>query len=177
MPIRREDKVKLSEEYADWVNQSSSLLLFDYRGLTVEEFSDLRGKVREAGGRLRVVRNRMFKRAIEDKPYTPMNDLLLGPSAVIFANQDDPVSPAKALVDFAKEHDVIEIKGGSIYDDYLEASQVDLLAKTPSLPELHSKILGSIQSPASGLLGCIKGSSQKLHGLIKAYADKLEQAA
>ncbi|MDP8243052.1 MAG: 50S ribosomal protein L10 [Candidatus Hinthialibacter antarcticus] len=177
MPIRRSDKVKLSEEYADWVNESSSLLVFDYRGLSVEEFSDLRNKVRDAGGRLRVVRNRMFKRAIESKPFTQMNDLLLGPSAIIFAGESDPVAPAKALVDFAKDHEIIQIKGGSIYDDYLESSQVQLLAKTPTLPELHSKILGSVKAPASAVLGCIKGSSQKLHGLFTAYADKLEQAA
>lgn len=177
MTIRKSDKIKLSEEYAEWLEKSSSILAFDYRGLTVEEFSDLRNKVREAGGRLRVVRNRMFKRAIANKPYTQMNDLLLGPNAIIFSGEEDPVSPAKALVDFAKNHDKITIRGGAIYDDFLEAGQVDRLAKTPTLPELHSKILGSIKSPASGLLGCIKGSSQKLHGLFKAYADKLEQAA
>lgn len=176
MPIRKQDKIQLSEKYVKMVEESSSLILFDYRGLTVAEFSELRNKVREAGGRLRVVRNRMFKRAIKEKPYTQMNDLLLGPNAVVFAGED-PVAPAKALTEFAKTHEIIKIRGGSIYDDFLEASQVEILAKTPSREELLAKMLGSINAPATNLLGLVKASSNKIHGLITAYAEKLEKEA
>ncbi|MBI1388739.1 MAG: 50S ribosomal protein L10 [bacterium] len=177
MPMKKAEKIQLSENYGEMVEQASSILLFDYRGLTVEQVSDLRGKLRQAGGNMRVVRNRMLKRAIETKAYSePMSEFLKGPTAVVFSGED-PVGPAKALVEFAKSHEIVKIKCGSVYDAYLAANQVEVLANTPPLEQLHSKILGGIKAPATNLLGLIKGAHNKIHGLIKAYADKLEQAA
>lgn len=176
MVLKRKDKVDLSNEYGAMLDKVSGLMVFDYRGLKVSEVTELRAKVGETGASMRVVKNRMLKRAIEGRPYDGINEVLLGPSAVIFAG-DDPVAPAKALVDFAKNHEAIQIKGGMVSNTYLDAKQAEELAKIPSMPVLQAKILGGIKAPASNLLGNFKGMHQKLHGLMKAYAEKLESAA
>ncbi len=176
MPIKRSDKETLVQVYTRFLDQSAGLLLFDYRGLTVGEITELRNKVRKAGGTLRVVRNRMLKRVIANKPYTEMNDLLKGPNCVIFTGPD-PVSPAKALVEFAKTHEKIQIRGGAVNDSFLTAAQVDQLSKIPPIDQLYAKILGGVKAPASKILGGVKGLHNKLHGLIKAHCEKLEQAA
>ncbi len=177
MPLKREDKVKLAEEYQSSIEKSSGILLFDYRGLTVEQVSELRSNIRQAGGNMRVVKNRMMKLAIKDKPYEKeIYDFFVGPSAVIFM-EDDPVAPTKQLVEFAKNHEQIKIKAGIVYDAFLNAERVDQLSKIPSQDQLYAQILGGIKAPASNILGCVKGLHQKLFGLIKAYTDKLEEAA
>ncbi len=176
MPMKKADKHALADEYGELVDQSPSLLVFDYRGLTVDEISDLRNKVREAEATMRVVKNRMLKRAIDDKPYRDMQEILIGPSAVIFSGED-PVKPAKALMDFAKDHEDVKVKGGMISESFIDISGVERLSKTPSLEEIHAMILGGIKAPASNILGGIKGLHQKLFGLINAYKDKLEETA
>lgn len=177
MPLRKADKLQLTDEYQKLVSASPALLVFDYRGLSVKKFSDLRNKVRDAGGTIRVVKNRMLKRAIEDRSFSDqMSTHLVGPSAIIFM-ENDPVKPTKALVDFAKDNEQVLIKCGMVSDTFIDASGVEILSKTPSLEELHSKILGGIKAPATNLLGLFKGAHQKLHGLITAYADKLDEAA
>lgn len=176
MPLTRSEKVKLSEEYAEIFEKAAGMVVFDYRGLSVEQFSDLRNKVREAGGNIRVVKNRMLKRALTGR-LDDMQPILVGPSAVVFSGEEDPVTPTKALVDFAKDNEIVTIKCGAVGEDFLSPDQVEILARTPSLPELHAKILGGIKAPASNLLGLIKGSHQKIHGLFTAYAQKLEEAS
>jgi len=176
MVMKRSEKISLSEEYASILEDSSGMVVFEYRGLTVKDITELRLKVRETGGKMRVVRNRMLKRAIEDKPYKGMQQILAGPNAVIFAG-NDPVAPAKALVEFAKTREKVVIKGGMVSNVFVDAKGIDLLSKTPPLEQLYAKILGGIKSPASNILGGVKGLHQKLHGLIKAYADKLGEAA
>lgn len=176
MPLTRGQKIQLSEDYGALVEKSSGFVVFDYRGLTVEQVTRLRNNIRKAGGTMRVVKNRMLKRAIENKPYAKIGEILFGPSAVMFAG-DDPVAPTKALVDFAKDHEVINIKGGVVGDSYLNAAQIDQLSKVPPIEQLYSKILGGIKAPASNVLGGIKGLHNKIHGLINAYCQKLEEAA
>ncbi|RJP20943.1 MAG: 50S ribosomal protein L10 [Candidatus Omnitrophota bacterium] len=176
MSLKRTDKEKLVEEYNALLEKSSGMLIFDYRGLTVEQVTELRNNIRSAGGTMRVVKNRMMKRIVKDKPYAKIQEVLFGPSAVIFAG-DDPVAPAKKLVEFAKTHEPVKIKAGVVNEAYLDAAQVDILSKIPSKEQLYAKILGGIKAPASNILGCLKGMHQKLHGLMKAYADKLEEAA
>jgi len=176
MPLRREDKQTMVEEFKTLLDGSSGFLVFDYRGLTVGQISALRRKVRDSKSTLRIIRNRMLKRAVADKPYTDVNPILAGPSAVIFSGPD-PVAPAKVLVDFAKDHELVKIKGGVVNDRFLDAGQVEQLSKVPPLEHLQAQILGGIKAPASNVLGGIKGLSNKLHGLMKAYVDKLEQAA
>ncbi len=176
MPLTPSEKKELTQEYAAMIEQASGFLVFDYQGLTVGEISDLRTKIRETDSKMLVVKNRMFKRAVEDKPYSELAKLLLGPNAVVFAGED-PVMPAKALVEFAKEHDKVEIRAGVVDNIYMDAKEVVTLSKIPSKDQLYANILGGIKAPASNILGCVKGLHNKLHGLMKAYAEKLDEAA
>lgn len=175
MVLTKPQKVELGNEYSGVLNNSSGMMAFDYSGLSVSAFEELRNKIREKGAKMRVVKNRILKHAIQDRPYKDMGKHLEGPTCVIFAGED-PVSPAKTLVDFTKDHDFITIKCGMINDTYLDGTQAAALAKIPSKEVLYSKILGGIKAPASNLLGMFKGMHQKLHGLMTAYAEKLEKA-
>lgn len=175
MVLSKPQKVELGNEYSDVLKNTSGMVVFDYSGLSVAAFEDLRNKLREKGAKTRVVKNRVLKHAIKDRPYSKMGDHLEGPTCVVFAGED-PVTPAKALLDFTKDHDFITIKCGMINDTYLDGAQAIAMAKIPSKEVLYSKILGGIKAPASNLLGMFKGMHQKLHGLITAYAEKLEKA-
>ena len=178
MPLKRQQKVDLALDYKKIVDAASGFILFDYRGLTVAQISDLRRKVRETGAQVQVVKNRLLKRAVEDKAYaSKISSNLKGTTAVIFANATDPIAPAKALVDFAKTNDKVKIKAGVVGKDYMDAKGVEVLSKIPSQKELMSKVLGSIKAPASKMLGCLKGGSNKIHGLITALAEKKEKEA
>jgi large subunit ribosomal protein L10 len=174
--LSKSQKVDLGNEYSDVLNNSSGMMVFDYSGLSVAAFEELRNKVREKGAKMRVVKNRVLIHAINDRPYSQMNEHLEGPTCVIFAG-DDPVSPAKTLLDFTKDHDFITIKCGMANDTYLNGAQAIELAKIPSQEILYAKILGGIKAPATNLLGMIKGMNNKLHGLMKAYIEKLENQA
>ncbi|MDX9753808.1 MAG: 50S ribosomal protein L10 [bacterium] len=178
MPLTRQQKVELAVDYQGILEKSSGFIVFDYRGLTVAQISALRGKVRETGAQMHVIKNRMLKRAVESKPYAQkIGPFLTGPSAVIFSGKDDPITPAKALVEFAKTNDKVNIKAGVVGEDFMDAKGVDRLSKIPGKNELYSMILGGINAPARNLLGCFNGLGRKLHGLMTAYAEKLEKEA
>ncbi len=174
MPLRKADKFKLTQEYNALLSKAEGLTVFDYRGLSVDDFTTLRSQIRENKGQIKVVKNRMLKRALEDKPYKDLQDYISGPCAVIFTT-DDPILPAKTLVNFAKDHEAIQIRGGMASQTVLDAGGVEELSKTPSQEELYAKILGGIKAPASNILGGVKGLHQKLHGLMKSYTNKLEE--
>lgn len=177
MPLRHNDKVKLVDDYARYIDQSSGFYVFQYLGLSVDKVTDLRNQIRKADGKMFVIKNRMLKRAIEGRSYRDdIHDLLVGPNAVVFAGED-PVASAKALVEFAKNNEVIELKTGVVGDSVMDAKKIEELSKIPSQDVLYSKILGGIKSPPSAVLGCIKGMPNKLHGLMVAYAQKLEDEA
>lgn len=176
MVLSKSQKVDLGNEYSDVLNNASGLMVFDYSGLSVSAFEDLRNKVREKGAKMRVVKNRVLKHAINERAYNQMDEHLEGPTCVIFAGED-PIAPAKTLVDFTKDHEFINIKCGMVNDDYLDGTQAVALAKIPSQEELYAKILGGIKSPATNLLGMFKGMHNKLHGFMKAYVEKLENEA
>ena len=176
MVLKRNEKVELSQEYAALLDKSVGLMVFEYRGLSVAQVTELRAKIRESKATMRVVKNRMLKRALEGRAYQELGSILQGPNAVIFATED-PIAPARVLMNFAKSSEWVKVKAGMIENMYLKAAQAEQLATLPSLEELHAKILGGIQAPARQILGLVKGLHQKLHGLLKAHADKLEEAA
>ena len=178
MPLKRQEKVELALDYKKVVDSAAGFILFDYRGLTVAQFSDLRRKIRETGAQVQVVKNRLLKRAVGEKAYaSKIGRDLKGTTAVIFSNESDPIAPAKVLVDYAKTNEKVKIKSGVVGKDYMDAKGVDVLSKIPGKKELYSKVLGSIKAPASKLLGCLKGGPNKIHGLITALAEKKEKEA
>ncbi len=137
-------------------------------GMTVAQSTALRGKIREAGASYKVAKNSLAKLAIKDTDYAGLNDLFTGPTAI--AASVDPVAAAKAVVEFAKTTDKIEIVGGSMGANVLDADGVKALASMPSLDELRAKLIGLVQAPATKLAQLATAPAAKLARVFGAYA-------
>ena len=139
-------------------------------GLTVAQSTVLRGKVREAGATYKVAKNRLAKLAIKDTSYEGIGELLTGPTAI--AASVDPVAAAKAVVDFAKTNDKLEIVGGAMGATALDANGVKALATMPSLDELRAKIVGLLVAPATKLATVTQAPAAQLARVFGAYGAK-----
>lgn len=139
-------------------------------GMTVAQSTALRGKVREAGAAYKVSKNSLARIAIKGTHYEGIGDMLTGPTAL--ATSVDPVAAAKAVVDFAKTNDKIEIVGGAMGTQVLNAEGITALASMPSLDELRGKLVGLIQAPATKIAQLTTAPAAKLARVFAAYADK-----
>ncbi|PZQ52886.1 MAG: 50S ribosomal protein L10 [Novosphingobium pentaromativorans] len=139
-------------------------------GMTVAQSTALRGKIRDAGATYKVAKNSLAKLAIVDTDYAGIDDFLTGPTAI--ATSVDPVAAAKAVVDFAKTNDKIEIVGGAMGSQVLDATGVKALASMPSLDELRAKLIGLVQAPATKIAQLQTAPAAKLARVFAAYADK-----
>lgn len=139
-------------------------------GMTVAQSTALRGKIRDAGATYKVAKNRLAKLAIVDTDYAGIGDFLTGPTAI--ATSVDPVAAAKAVVDFAKTTDKIEIVGGAMGSLVLNADGVKALASMPSLDELRAKLIGLVQAPATKIAQLSTAPAAKLARVFAAYAEK-----
>jgi len=139
-------------------------------GMSVAQSTALRGKVREAGATYKVAKNRLAKLAIADTQYSGIGEFLTGPTAI--ATSVDPVAAAKAVVDFAKTTDKIEIVGGAMGSQVLNAEGIKALASMPSLDELRAKLVGLVQAPATKLAQLSTAPAAKLARVFGAYAAK-----
>jgi large subunit ribosomal protein L10 len=139
-------------------------------GLTVAQSTVLRGKIRDAGASYKVAKNSLAKLAINDTDYVGLGELLTGPTAL--ATSVDPVAAAKAVVEFAKTNDKLEIVGGSMGSQVLNADGIKALAALPSLDELRAKLVGLVQAPATKLAQLTTAPAAKLARVFGAYAAK-----
>jgi large subunit ribosomal protein L10 len=139
-------------------------------GLSVADATELRTKVREAGAAYKVAKNRLAKLAIADTDYEAIGEYLSGPTAL--ATSVDPVAAAKAVVDFAKTSDKIEIVGGAMGPQLLDEAGVRALASMPSLDELRAKLVGLVQAPSTKIAQLATAPASKLARVVGAYAAK-----
>jgi len=139
-------------------------------GLTVAQATDLRSKMRDAGGSYKVAKNRLAKLAIKDTAYEGLGDYLSGPTAL--ATSVDPVAAAKAAVDFAKTNPKLEIAGGSMGGMLLDEAGIKALASLPSLDELRGKLVGLLNAPATKVAQLANAPAAKLARVFGAYAAK-----
>jgi large subunit ribosomal protein L10 len=139
-------------------------------GMTVAQSTALRGKVREVGATYKVSKNSLAKIAIKGTHYEAIGDLFTGPVAL--ATSVDPVAAAKAVVEFAKTNDKIEIVGGAMGAQVLNAEGIKALASMPSLDELRAKLVGLVQAPATKLAQLVTAPAGKLARVFGAYAEK-----
>ena len=151
-------------------NQAGVVVVTRNLGLTVAQSTELRTKIRDAGATYKVAKNRLAKLAIVDTDYVGLGDLLTGPTAL--ASSEDPVAAAKAVVEFAKTNDKIEIVGGSMGTQVLTADGVKALASMPSLDELRAKLIGLVQAPATKIAQLQTAPAAKLARVFGAYAAK-----
>ncbi len=152
------------------LSPAHGLFVMDFTGLTVGEVTELRRKVREANGSYRVVRNTLAKLALAETEHKALQNLLTGPAAVAFTNQD-AVMLAKALADFAKAHDKLKFRGGLVEGQLLDAQQARQVASLPTKPELVSKLLFLLQSPMRRLVTVldapVRGLAVSLHQIAE----------
>ena len=139
-------------------------------GLSVAQSTDLRSKMRDAGAMFKVSKNTLAKIAVEGTDYAGISEYLTGPVAL--ASSQDPVAAAKAVVDFAKTNDRLEIVGGAMGTQLLDAAGVKALASLPSLDELRAKIVGLVQAPATKLAQITSAPAGQLARVFGAYAAK-----
>ena len=143
-------KQPVVQAIAEDVKDAASVVLVDYRGLTVAEDTELRKQLREAGIVYKVCKNTMMKRAFEGTEFAVLDDHLEGPSAIAIS-KDDATAPARIICNFAKTAKALELKAGVVEGAFYDIDGLTALSKIPSRDELLSKLLGSLQSPITNL--------------------------
>ena len=172
--MRRDQKEQVVEELTARLQAADTLLVADYRGLTMPQIDELRSRLLESGARFTVVKNTLTRRAAEAAGTEAQLTLLDGPSAIAFLEADgDMVAAAKALADSARETNVLEIRGGILQGRALTADQVEILAKLPPEDVLRGQVLGAIVAPLTALVGLLGAPLQNLVGLIDARIEQL----
>ena len=172
--MNRTEKQQLIDDLHSEFGRSPHAILVDFRGLTVPAVTEFRRKVRQAGSRYRVVKNSLALRAIKDTPLEKLSAKFENTTGVAYTGAD-PVSLAKTLVDFAKEHPQLVVKGAVVSGSQtLDAEGVKALSSMPSLPELRARLLGLLNAPATKLARVLGAPGTKLVRVLKAQQDKLE---
>src|SRR5881275_2071450 len=144
----KEDKAKVVAELTERLRTADTLIVADYRGLTMPQIVNLRGKLLEHGAKLTVVKNTLTRRAAQDAGVEALLTLLEGPSAIAFIEADgDMVAVAKALADSARETKVLAIRGGLLEGREISAEDVEELSKLPPLDVLRSQVLAAVIAP------------------------------
>ncbi len=170
----RDEKQQVVDELTARLREAETLIVADYRGLTMPEIDGLRGKLLEHGAKFSVVKNTLTRRAAEAAGAEALLTLLEGPSAIAFIEADgDMVAVAKALADSAKATNVLVIRGGVMQGRTISAEDVDELAKLPPFDVLRGQVLGAIVGPLQSLLGLVSAPLQNLVGLIDARIEQL----
>ena len=178
--MKRDQKEQVVEELTARLQAAETLLVADYRGLTMPQIDELRSRLLESGARFTVVKNTLTRRAAEAAGADALLALLDGPSAIAFLEADgDMVAAAKALADSARETNVLEIRGGIMQGRVVTAAEVQTLASLPAAEVLRGQVLGAIVAPLTALAGLLSAPLQNLVGLIDARIEQLggEEAA
>lgn len=170
------DKKAIVAEIKERFAASAGVIVADYRGLSVKEMRTLRTNVRRAGGEVKIYKNTLAELAIRELAMPSMDALLTGPTAIVFL-EGDPVAPAKAVMDFAKEHKLLEVKGGFIEHAVVDAESVKAIASLPTREALIAKLLGTLQAPASSLVRVLNGPAAAFARALRAVADQKAASA
>lgn len=153
-------KAQEVEEVAEQLKSSVSAIVVDYRGLTVEQVTDLRKQLREAGVKMRVIKNKIMVRAADKAGFEDLKTVFAGPTAVAFS-EEDPVAPAKILANFAKTADALQLKGGVIEGKVADLETVQEYATMPSREELLATIANLLQAPVRNVAYAVKAVAEK----------------
>jgi len=151
-------------------NDAGAVVVTHYMGLTVAEMTDLRGRLRQEGAQLQVVKNTLATKALNGSIGAEGDALFKGPVAIAFA--PDPVSAAKVATQYAKENDKFSVIGGFMGEQVLDKSSVTALASLPSLDQLRAKLIGLILAPASKIAGVLQAPAAQRARVMNAYATK-----
>jgi large subunit ribosomal protein L10 len=170
----KSDKERIVGELTERLQATDTLIVADYRGLTMKEVDALRGELLQHGARFTVVKNSLTRRAAEAAGADAVLTLLDGPTAIAFLETDgDPVAVAKALADTARTTKVLAVRGGLLEGRAMTAEEVEELAKLPPVDQLRGQVLGAVAAPLYAIVGLFTAPLQDLHGLLQARIDQL----
>ena len=172
--MKREQKEEVVDELTQRLKAAETLLVADYRGLTMPQIDELRTRLLESGAKFTVVKNTLTRRAAEAAGTEALLTLLDGPSAIAFLEADgDMVAAAKALADSARQTNVLEIRGGIMQGRPVTAAEIETLAKLPPAEVLRGQVLGAIVAPLTTFVGLLNAPLQNFVGLIDARIEQL----
>src|SRR4029453_12580100 len=170
----RSDKERIVGGLTERLQATETLIVADYRGLTMKEVDALRGELLQHGAKFTIVKNSLTKRAAEAAGADAVLALLDGPTAIAFLETEgDPIAVAKALADTARTTKVLEVRGGVLEGKAITADEGGELAKLPPMDLLRGQVLGAVAAPLYAIVGLFTAPLQELHGLLQARIDQL----
>ncbi len=175
MSLTLEQKQTMVTEVAKHVASAQTIVLAEYRGMTVEEMTALRAKARLGGVYLRVIKNTLARRAVADTPFAGLSEQMVGPLA--YGISVDPVAAAKVLHDYAKANDKFVVKGGAMRNAMMSKQDIAVLATMPSREELLSKLMGTMQAPIAKFVRTINEVPGKFVRTLAAVRDQKQATA
>ena len=170
MAISKQKKEELVEQYFDWINNSSILILTEYKGLAVKDLDDLRKKTRGINAEFHIVKNTLSEIAFQKTTLKVPENTFIDTTAIAFASEDAP-RLAKIITDLSKEHELVKLKCGYLNDQLLSVDEIIALAELPPLPVLRAQLMGTIMASSNKLVRTLAEPARQLTAVIKAYAD------
>jgi len=165
--VNRTEKEQIVQELAGRLKETQATFLADYRGINVEQVTNLRRELTQAGVEYRVVKNNLLKLAAQGTPAEDLQAFCAGPTAIALSG-DDPVAPAKILSKYAKDIEAFELKAGVLDGKLLSVAEIAALADLPSREEMLAKILSSLNAPASNFVGTMAAIPRSLVQVLNA---------
>ena len=172
--MKKTEKTEIVNQLHQELDQSEAVFVTDYIGLNVERLTKLRKDVKAAGGSFKVVKNTLLRRASQDTSSKSLEGFFVGPTAIAMV-KDDPLGVAKALVNFAKDNEAMEIQGGVLGEQLLDLNAIQKLATMPSKEVLLAKMLGSMNAPIGNLVGVLAAMVSQVLYVLKAIENQKKQ--
>ncbi|HUT24265.1 MAG TPA: 50S ribosomal protein L10 [Sumerlaeia bacterium] len=166
-------KIEVVRQTTDRLRRADSVVVVNYQGLTVAQMQTLRKQLREAGGELKVLKNRLTKRALQDAECDPLDDVLAGPTALAFG-YDDPTGPARVCSKFAEGNATLSILGGLLEKRRVGLDKIVALAKLPGRAELLTQMARTMLAPARQMATALHQAMAKIAYAMQARADLME---
>jgi large subunit ribosomal protein L10 len=170
----RSQKEAVVADLQEAFSQSGSVVVCHYARMTVAEMQDFRGRMRDAGGSVRVAKNRLAKIALKGTPSEALTEHLTGQTVLAYA--EDPVTPAKVVEAYSKVNDKLVIIGGAMGTELLDAAGVVTLAKMPSREEVLASIVGALMAPGANLAAAVTAPATNIAGILKTMTEKEDAA-
>jgi len=178
--LPKENTIKQKQEVVNTISSkmkaAKAIVFADYRGLTVEQDTQLRSELRNAGVEYKVVKNTLTRFAARENGLDGLDEFFNGPTAMA-SSESDPVAPAKILCEFAKKNNKLELKVGVVEGRIIDVNGMKALAELPSKEVLLARVLGGLNAPISGLVNVLNGNIRGLVVALNAIAEQKAKAA
>lgn len=171
MAISKDRKKDIVAQYEEWANSSRALFITEYTGMTMKDLDELRRKVREAGGEFHIVKNTLSKLAFTNMGLPVREGFFEGSTAIGFAFEDAPAM-AKAMTEFSRGTEFLQVKGGYLGKNPISAEDIKALADLPPLPVVRAQLMGTILAPANQLARILAEPARQLAAVLKAFSEK-----